>query len=54
MQPRDSRVSSNGERPKSSGLRLTGDPDTDDDIMAFMKARQEILKRSKYYTLTEL
>ena len=35
-------------RPKSSGLRLTGDPETDDDIMAFMRARQQLMNKSKF------
>ena len=34
-------------RASSSGIRLTGDPQTDEDIMAFMKARQELMNKSK-------
>lgn len=34
------------ERP-SSKIRLTGDQKTDEDILAFMKARQELLRRNK-------
>ena len=30
----------------SSGLRMTGDPDTDNDIMAFMRARQQLMEKS--------
>jgi len=35
-------------RSVSSGIRLTGDPQTDEDIMAFMRARQELMDKSKY------
>ena len=31
----------------STGVRLTGDPQADADIMAFVKARQNILQQSK-------
>lgn len=31
----------------SSKIRLTGDQKTDEDILAFMKARQELLRRNK-------
>ena len=34
----------------SSGVRLTGDPQADADIMAFVKARQNILQQSKFST----
>ena len=30
-----------------SGMRLTGDPQADADIMAFVKARQNILQQSE-------
>ena len=30
------------------GLTLTGDPEVDDDIMAFVKARQAIVTQSLY------
>ena len=46
-----SRQSSSGsivsqERP-SSKIRLTGDMKTDEDILAFMRARQELLRKNK-------
>ena len=34
-----------------SGLRLTGDPQADADIMAFVKARQNILQQSEFLFL---
>lgn len=34
-------------RSSSSSIRLTGDAKTDEDIMAFMKARQELMRKCK-------
>ena len=47
--PSHSSISSSSTgRTKSAGLRLTGDPETDDDIMAFMRARQQLANKSKF------
>ena len=42
-----SSFSSIGSRPASSGIRLTGDQKTDEDILAFMKAREELMRKTK-------
>lgn len=39
-------IMSSGSRP-GSNVRLTGDQKTDEDIMAFMKAREELLRKGK-------
>ena len=46
---RSSSGSASTGRTKSAGLRLTGDPETDDDIMAFMRARQQLANKSKFF-----
>lgn len=39
-------IMSSGSRP-GSNVRLTGDQKTDEDIMAFMKAREELLRKAR-------